>query len=76
MDYYSDDLEELFKHLKVKQVVIVGYSYRGGEVTRYLGKHGTGRFKKAVLIAAMPPLMIKTSSNPEGTDMLVFNTFQ
>lgn len=76
IDTFADDLEELFEHLKVKDAVIVGHSHGGGEVTHYLGKHGTGRFKKAVLVGAVPPLLLKTSNNPEGVDKSVFDTFR
>lgn len=76
MDTFVDDLEELFAHLKVKDAVMVGHSHGGGEVTHYLGKHGTNRFKKAVLVSAVPPLMVKTSANTEGTDKEVFDTFR
>lgn len=76
MDTFVDDLEELFKHLNVKDAMMVGHSHGGGEVTHYLGKHGTGRFKKAVLVGAIPPLMMKTSTNAEGTDKSVFDSFR
>ncbi|KAL3458992.1 Alpha/Beta hydrolase protein [Aspergillus heterothallicus] len=76
MDSFVDDLEELFAHLNVKNAVMVGHSHGGGEVTRYLGKHGTGRVKKAVLVGAVPPLMLKTSATPEGTEKSVFDGFR
>ncbi|KAL2848186.1 alpha/beta fold family hydrolase [Aspergillus pseudoustus] len=76
MDTFVDDLEELFAHLKVSDAVMVGHSHGGGEVTRYLGKHGTRRFRKAVLVGAVPPLMVKTGDNPEGTDKAVFDSFR
>lgn len=76
MDTFVDDLEELFAHLRVKDAVMVGHSHGGGEVTRYLGKHGTSRFKKAVLVGAVPPLMVKTSVNTEGADKSVFDSFR
>lgn len=76
MDNFVDDLEELFKHLNVQDAIMVGHSQGGGEITHYLGKHGTGRFKKAVLIGAVPPLMVKTSTNTEGTDKSVFDSFR
>ncbi|OAQ64238.1 non-heme chloroperoxidase [Pochonia chlamydosporia 170] len=76
MDTFVDDLEELFSHLNVQNAMMVGHSHGGGEVTHYLGKHGTKRFKKAVLIGAVPPLMLKTSANAEGTDMSVFDSFR
>ncbi|KAJ5086827.1 hypothetical protein NUU61_008134 [Penicillium alfredii] len=76
MEKFVDDLEELFEHLKVKDAMMVGHSHGGGEVTRYLGKHGTHRFKKAVLVGAVPPLMLKTTANAEGTEKSVFDTFR
>jgi pimeloyl-ACP methyl ester carboxylesterase len=76
MDSFVDDLEELFKHLNVKDAMMVGHSHGGGEVAHYLGKHGTGRFKKAVLVGAVPPLMLKTAANPDGTDKSVFDSFR
>ncbi|KAG7928587.1 hypothetical protein KL925_001887 [Ogataea polymorpha] len=76
METFVDDLEELFKHLQVKDAVMVGHSHGGGEVTHYLGKHGTGRVKKAVLVCAVPPLMVKTASNPDGLDRSVFDGFR
>ena len=76
MDTFVDDLEELFAHLNVKGAVMIGHSHGGGEVARYLGKHGTTRFMKAVLVCGVPPLMIKTAANPMGTDKSVFDTFR
>ncbi|KAL4875723.1 Alpha/Beta hydrolase protein [Aspergillus karnatakaensis] len=76
MDTFVDDLDELFKHLNVKNAMMVGHSHGGGEVTHYLGKHGTSRVKKAVLVGAVPPLMLKTKDNPEGTDISVFDGFR
>lgn len=76
MDTFVDDLEELFAFLKVKDAVMVGHSHGGGEVTHYLGKNGTSRFKKAILVGAVPPLMVKTSVNTEGTDKSVFDSFR
>ncbi|KAJ6111227.1 hypothetical protein N7486_003462 [Penicillium sp. IBT 16267x] len=76
MNTFVDDLEELFEHLQVKDAVIVGHSHGGGEVARYLGKRGTSRFKKAVIIGGVPPLMLKTSANAEGTDKSVFDSFR
>ncbi|KAJ5995798.1 non-heme chloroperoxidase [Penicillium waksmanii] len=64
MEIFVDDLEELYKHLDIKNAMIVGNSHGGGEVTRFLGKHGTSRVKKAVLVGAVPPLMLKSSANP------------
>lgn len=73
MDTYADDLATLVKELDLKDVIHVGHSTGGGEVARYIGRHGTKRVSKAVLISAVPPLMLKTSHNPHGTPMEVFN---
>ncbi|RSL15718.1 non-heme chloroperoxidase [Edaphobacter aggregans] len=73
MDTYADDLAELFEALDLKDAVMVGHSTGGGEVARYLGRHGTKRVSKAVLIGAVPPLMLKTESNPEGLPLSVFD---
>src|SRR5215216_1790946 len=66
MDGYADDLAAVIEALDLKDAVLVGHSTGGGEVVRYIGRHGTKRVAKAVLIAAVPPLMLKTSANPEG----------
>src|SRR3990167_7677941 len=66
MDQYADDLGELIEQLDLKNVVIVGHSTGGGEVTRYVGRHGTGRVANVVLLGAVPPLMLKTEANPGG----------
>lgn len=66
MDQYADDLAELVKHLDLKDAVHVGHSTGGGEVARYLARHGTSRALKAVLIGAVPPLLIQTDFNPQG----------
>ena len=76
MDTFVDDLLELFEHLDVKDAVMVGHSHGGGEVARFLGKHGTSRARRAVLVGAVPPLMVKTANNPEGTDKAVFDGFR
>lgn len=76
METFVDDLKELFEHLNVKDAVMVGHSHGGGEVTRFLGKHGTSRVKKAVLVGAVPPLLLKTEANPEGLDKSVFDSFR
>lgn len=76
MDTFVDDLEGLFAHLKVNNAVMVGHSHGGGEVARYLGKHGTSRVKKAALVSAVAPLMVKTDFNTEGTDKSVFDSFR
>lgn len=73
MDTYADDLAELIEHLDLRDVILVGHSTGGGEVTRYVGRHGTGRVAKVVLIGAVPPLMLKTESNPEGQPGQVFD---
>src|SRR5476649_503356 len=66
MDTYADDLAAVLDALDVKDAMLVGHSTGGGEVTRYIGRHGTGRVSKAVLIGAIPPLMLKTPDNPAG----------
>lgn len=76
MDTYSDDLSALIEKLDLKNVVLVGFSAGGGEVVRYIGRHGTKRVSKIALIAAVPPLMLKTPSNPEGLPIEVFNTIR
>jgi len=73
MDNYADDLAELMKALDLKNVVMVGHSTGGGEVARYLGRHGSKRVAKAVLIGAVPPLMLKTEKNPGGLPIEVFD---
>lgn len=76
MDSFVDDLQELFEHLNIKDAMMVGHSHGGGEVTHFLGKHGTSRVKKAVLVGAVPPLMVKNSVNVEGTEKAVFDSFR
>lgn len=73
MDQYADDLAELINALDLKNLVMVGHSTGGGEVTHYLGRHGTKRASKAVLLGAVPPLMLKTANNPEGTPIEAFD---
>ena len=73
MDTYADDLAELVTKLDLKNAIHVGHSTGGGEVARYIGRHGTKRVAKAVLIASVPPLMLKTAGNPGGTPIEVFN---
>jgi non-heme chloroperoxidase len=73
MDTYADDLAELIESLDLQDAVLVGFSAGGGEVARYIGRHGTGRVSKAALIAAVPPLMLKTAVNPDGLPMSVFD---
>jgi non-heme chloroperoxidase len=73
MDTYADDLVALAEALDLKSAVHVGHSTGGGEVVRYIGRHGTGRVAKAVLIGAVPPLMLKTAANSEGTPIEAFD---
>ncbi|NUP02683.1 MAG: alpha/beta hydrolase [Nonomuraea sp.] len=73
MDTYADDLAQLIESLDLRDVILVGHSTGGGEVARYIGRHGTSRVSKAVLLAAVPPLMLKTEANPEGTPMKAFD---
>ena len=73
LDTYADDLAELVQELDLKDAIHVGHSTGGGEVARYIGRHGTSRVAKAVLIGAIPPLMLKTDANPEGTPIEVFD---
>ena len=73
MDTYADDLAELVKELDLTDAVHVGHSTGGGEVARYIGRHGSKRVAKAVLIGAVPPLMLKTAANPGGLPIEVFD---
>ena len=73
MDTYADDLASLVEALDLRNAVHVGHSTGGGEVARYIGRHGTGRVARAVLIGAVPPLMLKTAANPGGLGMEVFD---
>lgn len=73
MDQYADDLGELIEQLDLRNVVLVGHSTGGGEVTRYVGRHGTSRVAKVVLLGAVPPLMLKTEANPGGLPLEVFD---
>lgn len=73
MDHYADDLAAVIDALKLKDVTLVGFSTGGGEVARYIGRHGTAKVKKAVLVSAVPPLMLKTASNPGGLPIEVFD---
>lgn len=73
MDTYADDLADLMEQLDLRDAILVGHSTGGGEVTRYLGKYGSGRVAKAVLLSAVPPLMLKTPANPGGLPMAVFD---
>ncbi len=76
MNTYADDLSELIESLDLKDVVLIGFSAGGGEVTRYIGRHGTKRVAKAALIAAVPPLMLKTAANPLGLPMEKFDSIR
>jgi non-heme chloroperoxidase len=76
MDHYADDLAALTAHLNLKNAVHVGHSTGGGEVTRYIGRHGASRVAKAVLISSVPPLMVKTAANPGGLPKEVFDGLQ
>jgi non-heme chloroperoxidase len=73
MNTYADDLAAVMEHLDLKNAVLVGHSTGGGEVARYIGRHGTKRVEKAVLISAVPPHMVKTATNPEGIPLDVFD---
>jgi non-heme chloroperoxidase len=73
MDHYADDLAQLIEALDLKNVSLFGFSTGGGEVARYVGRHGTGRVAKLGLIAAVPPLMLKTDANPGGLPIEVFD---
>lgn len=73
MDQYADDLAELIEKLDLRDVVLVGHSTGGGEVVRYIGRHGSKRVAKVVLVGAVPPLMLRTAANPEGTPLEVFD---
>lgn len=73
LDTYADDLAELVTTLDLRDAIHVGHSTGGGEVTRYIGRHGTKRVAKAVLISAIPPLMLKTPANPVGTPIEAFD---
>ncbi|QCT98433.1 alpha/beta hydrolase [Stutzerimonas degradans] len=73
MDHYADDLAAVIEALDLKDVTLVGFSTGGGEVARYIGRHGTGRVKKAVLVSAVPPMMLKTADNPGGLPLEVFD---
>jgi non-heme chloroperoxidase len=73
MDAYADDLAAVVEALNLEDVTLVGHSTGGGEVARYIGRHGTARVAKAVLIAAVPPIMVQTPANPEGLPLKVFD---
>ena len=73
MNTYADDLAAVIETLDLQDAVLVGHSTGGGEVTRYIGRHGTSRVAKAVLVSAVPPLMLKTEANPDGTPIEAFD---
>ena len=76
LDTYADDLADLIEALDLHDVILVGHSTGGGEVTRYMGRHGTTRVAKAVLVSAIPPLMLKTDANPGGLPVDVFDAIR
>jgi non-heme chloroperoxidase len=76
LDTYADDLAQLIETLDLREVVLVGHSTGGGEVTRYLGRHGSGRVAKLVLLGAITPLMLKTDANPHGTPIEAFDAIR
>jgi len=76
MDGYADDLAAVIETLDLKDAMLVGHSTGGGEVARYIGRHGTKRVAKAVLIAAVPPIMVKSAANPEGLPMEIFDNMR
>jgi non-heme chloroperoxidase len=76
MDTYADDLAELFDLLDLKDAAVVGHSTGGGELARFIGRHGTRRVSKVVLVSAVPPLMVKTEANPGGLPIEVFDGFR
>ena len=76
LDTYADDLADLIEALDLHDVILVGHSTGGGEVTRYIGRHGTTRVAKAVLVSAIPPLMLKTDANPGGLPVDVFDAIR
>lgn len=76
MNGYADDLADVIETLDLKDAVLVGHSTGGGEVARYIGRHGTNRVAKAVLIGAVPPIMVKSAANPEGLPIEVFDSMR
>lgn len=73
MDHYADDLAQVIEHLDLKDIILIGFSTGGGEVARYIGRHGTGRVAKIALVSSVPPLMLKTHDNPIGLPIDVFD---
>jgi non-heme chloroperoxidase len=76
MDHYADDLAALTEHLNLKDAIHIGHSTGGGEVVRYIARHGQGRVAKAAILSAVPPLMVKTPANPGGLPKAVFDGLQ
>ena len=76
MDTYADDLAELFEALELRDAIMIGHSTGGGEVARFIGRHGTKRVAKAVLVGAVPPVMVKTPANPGGLSVEFFDEFR
>lgn len=76
MNTYADDLAAMIEHLDLNGIALVGHSTGGGEVTRYIGRYGTKRVGKVVLISAVPPILLKTKANPEGLPIQVFNSLR
>lgn len=76
MDQYADDLGELLQKLDLKGAALIGHSTGGGEVARYIGRHGTRQLSKAVLMGAVPPIMLRTTANPGGLPLEVFDGFR
>jgi non-heme chloroperoxidase len=76
MDHYADDLAALTEHLNLKDAIHIGHSTGGGEVVRYIARHGQGRVAKAAILSAVPPLMVKTPANPGGLPQAVFDGLQ
>lgn len=76
MDHYADDVAAVVAHLDIKKALHIGHSTGGGEVVRYIARHGEKRVSKAVLVSAVPPLMLKTDNNPNGLPKSLFDDFQ
>jgi non-heme chloroperoxidase len=76
MDHYAADAAAVVEHLDLRNTVHIGHSTGGGEVTRYVARHGKGRVAKAVLMSAVPPIMVKSPNNPEGLPIEVFDSFR
>jgi non-heme chloroperoxidase len=76
MDHYAADAADVVEHLDLRNAIHIGHSTGGGEVTRYVARHGKGRVAKAILVDAVPPLMVKTDANPGGTPIELFDQFR